>query len=338
MSPDERQPTATPSRWPELPSGRWTETWETLHMWIQIVGKIRTEYSPWINHSWSSTLYLTARGLRTSPIPYEDGRTLEIEFDFLEHRLPIHGSDGSRASLSLEPRSVARFYHELLETLSGIGLDVSIHPEPNEIPDPIPFPEDEVHEAYEPDHARCLWEGLVRADRLMREFRAAFIGKASPVHFFWGAGDLAVTRFSGRRAPEHPGGIPNLPDEITREAYSHEVSSCGFWPGDRENPEPVFYAYAYPTPDGYPEATVGPDEAFWSDELGEFVLPYEAVRRADSPDDALYEFFQSTYVAAADLAGWDREALERERGFRPVPRWRDRRDGGAGTGGHLSGT
>ena len=321
MNPVEPRPRAERSAWPGLPGAEWTDTLETVHMWTQIVGKVRTTLAPWTNHSWSSTLYVTSRGLTTSPIPY-DGRTLEVEFDFVEHRLPIRASDGLRRSLSLEPKSVARFYHEFLSTLSEMGFDVTIHPEPNEVPDAIPFDEDEVHDTYDAGHARRLWDSLVQADRVMKDFRAAFIGKASPVHFFWGSFDMAVTRFSGRRAPEHPGGFPNLPDEIAREAYSHEVTSCGFWPGNRDHPDPIFYAYAYPTPEGFSEASVRPDGAFWLEELGEFALPYEALRSEDSPDDALYAFFESAHAAAADLAGWDREALERERGYRPVPRWK----------------
>lgn len=321
MTPIEPPPTAEPSAWPELPSTEWADTLETLHLWSQIVGKVRTELSPWTNHSWSAPLYVTARGLTTSPIPY-DGRTFEIDFDFVDHRLPIRASDGRARELALEPKSVAEFYGEVLEALAGMAIEVSIHPEPNELPDVTPFPQDETHATYDAGHARRLWEALVQSDRVMKAFRAGFIGKASPVHFFWGSFDMAVTRFSGREAPEHPGGFPNMPDEITREAYSHELTSCGFWPGNRENPDPIFYAYAYPTPEGFPEASVRPEAAFWLEELGEFALPYETVRTAPSPDDALLDFFESTHAAAAELAGWDREALERDRDFRPVPRWR----------------
>lgn len=321
MSPIEPQPGGPADAWPELPSEEWTDTLETLHLWSQIVGKVRTELSPWANHSWSSPLYVTARGLTTSPIPY-GGRTFAIDFDFVDHRLPIRVSDGQARELTLEPMSVAEFYREVLGALAGMGLEVSIHPEPNELPDVIPFPEDEIHATYDAGHAGRLWEALVQSDRVMKAFRAGFIGKASPVHFFWGSFDMAVTRFSGREAPEHPGGFPNMPDEIVREAYSHEVTSCGFWPGNRENPDPIFYAYAYPTPEGFPEASVRPEAAFWLEALGEFALPYEAVRTAPSPDDALLDFFESTHAAAAELAGWDREALERDRDFRPVPRWR----------------
>ena len=321
MSPIDR---LTPSRaadWPELPSAHWADTLETLHLWCQIVGKIRMELSPWLNHSWSVPLYVTARGLTTSPIPV-GGLTLEIDFDFVDHVLPIRTSDGRTDSLALEPKSVARFYRELLGTLSRMGVDVSIHEFPNELPDPIPFPDDEVHGEYDPEHVRQLLGALVQSDRVFKAFRSRFTGKASPVHFFWGSFDLAVTRFSGREAPEHPGGIPHLPDEITREAYSHEVSSCGFWPGNREAPDPIFYAYAYPTPEGYSDASVRPEAAFWLTELGEFALPYEAVRTAGSPDEAIDAFLESTYAAAADLARWDRGNLEREAGFRPLLRHR----------------
>lgn len=321
MTPIEQQKNASPADWPELPHTRWIDTLETLHMWSQIVGKIRMERAAWVNHSWSVALYVTSRGLTTSPIPY-GGRTFEIDFDFVDHRLPIRTSDGETRSLTLEPKSVAEFYRQLLSTLAEMKIDAAIHPVPNEITEAIPFPEDEVHGTYEPEHAHSLWRALVQADRVMKEFRAAFTGKVSPVHFFWGGFDMAVTRFSGQEAPEHPGGIPNLPDEITREAYSHEVSSCGFWPGRRDAPDPIFYSYAYPTPDGFSESSVRPDEAFWLADLGEFVLPYEAVRTADSPDDALYSFFETTYAAAADLAGWDRQQLEWERGYRPLPRHR----------------
>jgi hypothetical protein len=320
MSPIEHQQKASAADWPELPNTQWGDTLETLHMWSQIAGKVRMELSPWFNHSWSVPLYVTSRGLTTSAIPY-GSRTFEIDFDFLDHRLPIRASDGQTRSLALEPKSVAQFYHELLGTLSEMGIDVSIQPVPNEIPEPIPFPEDETHGTYDPEHAHRLWGALVQVDRVMKEFRARFTGKVSPVHFFWGSFDLAVTRFSGREAPEHPGGIPNLPDEITREAYSHEVSSCGFWPGNREAPDPIFYAYAYPTPEGFSESSVRPEAAFWLTDLGEFALPYDAVRTADSPDDALHAFFESTHAAAAELARWDRERLEWESGFRPLPRY-----------------
>ena len=320
MSPVESLDVASPDAWPELPHGDWADTLETLHMWTQIVGKVRMELSPWVNHSWSVPLYVTARGLGTSPIPH-GGRTFEIDFDFIDHRLPIRTSDGETRTLALEPKSVADFYGEVLATLADLGIDVAIHPVPNELPDPVPFPEDEAHASYDPEHVRRLWGALVQVDRVMKAFRARFIGKASPVHFFWGSFDMAVTRFSGRRAPEHPGGIPNLPDEVTREAYSHEVTSCGFWPGNRDAPDPIFYAYAYPTPDGFSEAAVEPEAAFWLDDLGEFAVPYEAIRTSRSPDDGALAFFESAHRAAAELLDWDRDALEWEPGFRPIPRY-----------------
>jgi hypothetical protein len=287
-------------------------------MWFQIVGKVRMELSPWVNHSWSVPLYVTPRGLTTSPIPY-GGHTFQIDFDFFSHTLPIVKSDGEVRTVELRAIMVAEFYAEVFAALESMGIEVSINTLPSEVPDPIPFPEDEVHGEYKPNHVEALRGALVRSARAMSEFRAGFIGKVSPVHLFWGAFDLAVTRFSGRKAPPHPGGIPNLPDEVTREAYSHEVSSCGFWVGNREAPDPIFYAYAYPTPEGFSEATVQPAEAFWLADLGEFALPYEAVRRSDSPDGILDAFFQSTYEVAANLANWDRENLEWERGYRPLP-------------------
>lgn len=317
MSPISHLPSSAAADWPELPFGEWADTLETVHMWTQVIGKVRMELSPWSNHSWSVPLYLTSRGLSTSPIPY-GGRTFEIEFDFVEHRLPIRTSDGQARDVSLEPKSVARFYHEVLDALRSLGIDVTIHTLPNEIEDPIPFPEDEVHGSYDADHVARLFGALVQADRVMKTFRAGFVGKASPVHFFWGSFDLAVTRFSGRPAPEHPGGIPHLPDAITREAYSHEVTSCGFWPGNRGAPDPIFYAYAYPTPDGFSEAAVKPDAAFWLADLGEFALPYEAVRGAADPDTDLLAFCQTAHDAAAERLGWDRSALEWEPGYRPL--------------------
>lgn len=320
MNPIEPLPRADVGAWPALPTDSWTDTLETLHLWTQVAGKVRTELSPWRNHSWNSALYVTPTGLTTGSIPY-DGRSFEIAFDLLAHRLNIRASDGRGWSLDLEPMTVAAFHDRVLDALSTLGLDVVIHPRPNEIEDPIPFAEDTEHATYDAQHVEALHAALVQADRVMRIFQAGFIGKASPVHFFWGSFDMAVTRFSGRTAPEHPGGIPNLPDAITREAYSHEVTSCGFWPGNRDNPDPIFYAYAYPTPDGFSESEVRPDAAFWLDAMGEFALPYEAVRASDTPDDDLLAFFESTHAVAAELADWDREALERPPGYRPVPRW-----------------
>ncbi len=246
-----------------------------------------------------------------------DRRDIEAQFDFIDHALIISTSDGQVERIELVPKTVAKFYSEVMGAVERLGCDVAIHNAPNEVPNPIPFAEDEEHAAYNPEHAAQLWNALRHTARVMAEFRAQFIGKVSPIHFFWGAPDLAVTRFSGRLAPEHAGGVPNLPDSIAREAYSHEVSSCGFWPGGEGYPDPVFYAYAYPTPDGFSEAEVKPDAAFWHKGLGEFVLPYEVVQLSADPDEMLHEFFQSTYEAAADLASWDRANLERPRGFHP---------------------
>lgn len=298
------------STWPDLPLDAWRDTCETLHLWTQIVGKIRLQQSPWCNHSWHGTLYVTATGLTTSPMSH-GSRTFEVMFDFLDHRLEIRTSDHRRAQVPLEPQSVATFYRRLMAALHSLGLDVRIHQRPNEVAQPIPFDRDEVHTAYDAEYANRFWRVLVHADRVFKVFRGRFVGKASPVHFFWGAPDLAVTRFSGRPAPEHPGGVPNLPDKVAKEAYSQEVSSCGFWPGGGPVPHAVFYSYAYPQPEGFEGARVAPTEAFWSGDLREFLLPYDAVARAQNPDETLLAFLQTTYDAAADLARWDRAALER---------------------------
>lgn len=296
--------------WPALPLDAWSDTAATLHLWMQIVGKIRLAQSPPVNHSWHATFYVTPRGLATSAIPCGD-RTFEIAFDFVSHRLTIDASDGRSGSLPLEPRSVAAFHRRLFAELAALGIVVRIHGTPNEVADPVPFDRDEAHGAYDAAYAARFWRALVQADRLLKQFRARFIGKCSPVHFFWGAPDLAVTRFSGRRAPEHPGGIPNLPDSVTREAYSHEVSSAGFWWGGGAVPYPAFYSYAYPEPADFPAAPVEPEGAFYKADLKEFILPYDVVRGAESPDDALLRFLQTTYEAAATLGHWDRAALER---------------------------
>jgi len=296
--------------WPSLPLEAWSDTCATLHMWTQIVGKIRLTQSPWINHSWHVPLYVTSRGLTTSPIPYET-RTFQIDFDFISHQLTILSSDGGVGHLPLQPQSVAAFYRCLMEELARLRLRVNIHKKPNEVPDPIRFDHDESHAAYDPEYANRFWRILVQADRVLKLFRVRFIGKCSPVHFFWGAPDLAVTRFSGRRAPEHPGGVPNLPDRVTREAYSHEVSSCGFWPGGGAIPYPAFYSYAYPEPNGFPASPIKPEAAFYSSDLREFILAYDAVRQSETPDETLLAFLQTTYEAAANLARWDRQALER---------------------------
>jgi hypothetical protein len=298
--------------WPPLPLEGWSGTYATLHLWTQIVGKIRLTQSARMNHGWQVTLYVTARGLGTSPIPHGT-RAFELDFDFLESVLVVRVSDGGTGRVALEAQTVAAFYRRLMAEMQRLGVPVKIKTRPNEVPDPVPFDQDERPRSYDADAARRFWRVLVQADRVFRIFRGRFVGKASPVHFFWGAPDLAVTRFSGRLAPTHPGGIPNMPDTVTREAYSHEVSSCGFWPGGGPVAYPAFYSYAYPEPAGFATVAVRPAAAFYSGDLKEFLLPYDAVRESKAPDDTLLEFLQSTYEAAADRAGWDRKALERPR-------------------------
>ncbi|MGQ4646223.1 DUF5996 family protein [Lyngbya aestuarii] len=304
------QATPPDNVWPSLPLADWQDTYATLHLWTQIIGKIRLALAPQLNHWWQSTLYVTPRGLTTASIPYET-RNFQISFDFLDHQLQIDGSDGITQRIALAPRSVADFYQTVMATLREIGIEVRIWTMPQEVAEPLPFEQDYQHAAYDPEYAQRFWRILVQVDRVMTVFRSRFIGKSSPVHFFWGSFDLAVTRFSGRRAPEHPGGVPNMADWVTREAYSHEVSSCGFWPGGGSVVEPVFYAYAYPIPEGFRDYPIQPREAFYSSEMQEFILPYEAVRQADDPDGVLLAFLQSTYKAAANLGHWDRAALER---------------------------
>jgi len=292
-----------------LPTTAWRETYETLHLWTQIVGKIRLAREPWLNHSWHVVLYVTPRGLTTSPIP--DGtRTFQIDFDFIDHVLRISTSDGAQRQFALAGHSVASFYAAIMAELAQLGIHVAINETPNELPEPIRFSQDRQHASYDPDAVRRFLQILLNADRVFKQFRTAFLGKASPVHFFWGSFDLAVTRFSGRRAPRHPGGVPHLPDDVAVEAYSHEVSSAGFWPGSGAIDYPAFYSYAYPEPAGFRTTAVRPDAAFFSEALGEFILPYDAVRTAARPDQALLEFLQSTYEAAANAAKWDRAALE----------------------------
>ena len=297
-------------QWPSLPLDAWQDTYDTLKMWTQIVGKVRLARSPWTNHSWHVTLYVTARGLTTSPVPY-GVRTFQIDFDFISHQLTVQSSDGLSGRVVLQPQSVATFYASLMAEMERLDLHVDINRTPNEVADPIPFEEDETHRAYDAEYANRFWRILVQADRIFKEFRARFTGKCSPVHFFWGAPDLAVTRFSGRRAPKHPGGVPNLPDWVAREAYSEEVSSCGFWPGGGPIPYAAFYSYAYPEPAGFAASSVQPGAAFYSSDLREFILPYDIVRQSESPDETLLEFLQTTYAAAANLAKWDRSSLER---------------------------
>ncbi|HEY1932149.1 MAG TPA: DUF5996 family protein [Acetobacteraceae bacterium] len=298
--------------WPELPFVAWADTCATLHLWTQVVGKIRLAHAPMINHWWQVPLYVTARGLTTSPMSY-GATSFQIDFDFCAHRLVISTSDSTRDTMALEPRSVADFYTELMARLRTLGLETPIWTMPVEIPDAIPFEQDTVHAAYDAEYAWRFWRALVQADRICTLFRSRFIGKVSPVHFFWGSFDLAVTRFSGRLAPPllHSAS-PNLGEWVMQEAYSHEVSSCGFWPGNGGYGRAAFYSYAYPEPDGFSAAAVRPDAAFYDKDLGQFILPYDAVRTSSSPDEDLMGFLQSTYVAAADPGHWDRTALERD--------------------------
>ena len=301
--------------WPALPLDSWQDTYATLHMWTQIVGKTRLALAPMVNHWWQVPLYVTTRGLTTTPMPC-GGRTFEAEFDFFDHVLALRRNDGATRTLRLAPRSVADFYREYMALLKSLELDVRIRPVPVEVVTAIPFEEDREHSSYDRDAAQRCFKVLAQADRLLKEFRGRFLGKCSPVHFFWGAFDLACTRFSGRRAPLHPGGAPNCPDYVMHEAYSHECISAGFWPGGGSVPEPAFYAYAYPEPAGLPQARVLPAEARYDVGMREFVLPYEAVRTAARPDESVLSFLRSTYDAAADLAGWDRATLERRNGAR----------------------
>jgi hypothetical protein len=296
--------------WPRLPFAEWQDTCDTLHMWTQIVGKTRLALAPMENHWWQVPLYLTTRGFGTSPMPYRN-RTLDVEFDFIEHRLGLHTSEGESRTIPLRPQSVADFYHAYLDALRSLAIEVRIRPVPVEVVTAIPFPEDRVHAAYDADAAERWWRLTAQADRVLKRFRGRFLGKQSPVHFFWGSFDLAATRFSGRPAPKHAGGAPNCPDYVMVEGYSRECSSCGLWPGGPALPEPAFYAYAYPEPAGYGDRPAGPSGAYYHPELHEFVLPSEVVRTSTAPDQTLLEFYQSAYEAAADLGRWDRPLLDR---------------------------
>jgi hypothetical protein len=289
--------------WPSLSYAVWKDTYATLLLWTQIVGKIRLVQTPWVNHTWHVVYYVTARGLSTSPIRHGE-RVFQIDFDFVDHQLVILTGEGERRTLRLEPRTVADFYQALMTQLAGLDLRVAINTTPNEQEEAIPFEKDRKHRSYDPDAVRRFFAALLQADRLLKQFRAGFNGKCSPVHFFWGGFDLAVTRFSGRPAPEHPGGVPHLPDRVAREAYSHEVSSCGFWPGNELLPEAAFYAYAYPEPGGFRDAAIAPP-GYYHAELREFILPYDIVREAPSPDGVVLDFLQRTYEAAAVLGRWD---------------------------------
>jgi hypothetical protein len=297
--------------WPPLPLEAWRETFATLHMMTQIVGKVRLACAPMVNHWWQVALYVSARGLTTSAMPHGT-RTFQIDFDFIDHALRMETSDGQQREVALRARPIAEFYREVMDALAALSVPVRIWTQPVELEDTIRFDRDDLHTTYEPEHARRCWHVLRHAERALSEFRSGFVGKCSPVHFFWGGFDLAVTRFSGRRAPEHPGGIPNLADRVPREAYSRECSSCGFWPGSGAIQEPAFYAYAYPEPAGYREYPIRPGEGYYSADMREHILPYDAVRRARDPDRMLREFFQSTYEAGAISGGWDRAALEHD--------------------------
>ena len=297
--------------WPVLDYASWRNTALTLQLWTQIVGKVRLALTPWVNHSWQVPLYVSARGLTTGPIP-AGAEIVELEFDFRDvtaHRLSLRGSNGRDAPIDLAPQSVAEFYRKLLDALRSIGIAVKINDMPNELPNPIRFSEDRVHASYDPGAAHRFWRALIQADRIFKLFRSGFLGKVSPVHFFWGSFDLAVTRFSGRRAPPHPGGVPHLPDAVAREAYSHEVSSAGFWPGSDAFPRAAFYSYAYPEPPGYRARAVTQGAAFDAS-LGEFILPYDTLRAASDPDALLLDFLSTSYAAAAEGGRWDRAALE----------------------------
>ena len=296
--------------WPDLPLGDWVDTCTTLHLWTQIVGKVRLAYAPMINHWWQVPLYVTCRGLTTSLIPHAGG-SFQIDLDFIDHILKLQTSKGETEVMVLRARTVADFYQEIMARLRALGLDTHIWTMPVEIPDAIPFEQDSLHAAYDPEYATRFWRILIQTDRVLNEFRARFLGKVSPVHFFWGSFDMAVTRFSGRKAPRFNSASPNLGAWVMQEAYSHEVSSCGFWPGNGGFGEAAFYCYAYPEPQGFSAAPVRPEQAFYDSQLGQFLLPYSELRRASSPDALLIDFLQTTYEAAANLAQWDRASLER---------------------------
>lgn len=299
--------------WPDLPLSSWSDTCTTLHLWTQVVGKIRLAHAPMANHWWQVVLYVTCRGLTTSPIPY-GGKSFQIDFDFVDHTLKLHTNKGEVESIALRPQTVAEFYAEIMSRLTKLGLATRVWTMPVEIPDAIPFENDETHAAYDPEHAARFWQILLHVHRVFTRFRGQFLGKVSPVHFFWGSFDMAVTRFSGRVAPQLSSDSPNLGAWVMQEAYSHEVSSAGFWPGNGGFGKPAFYSYAYPEPEGFASASILPAGAYYDESLGQHILPYDALRQATSPDDDLMQFLVSTYEAAADLGHWDRAALERVRG------------------------
>lgn len=296
--------------WPALSFDEWKDTYATLHMWTQIVGKIRLTQAPWLNHSWQVTLYPTARGLTTGVMPY-GARSFQIDFDFIDHSLLVQTGEGAVETMALQARPVADFYREIFSVLSRLGFDIKIHKTPNEVENAIAFDRDRQHASYVAEHANRAWRALAQAHRVFNQFRGRFLGKSSPVHFFWGSFDLAVTRFSGRTAPLHPGGVQNCPDRVMQEAYSHELASFGFWPGNEQFPRPVFYSYAYPAPPGFSAAKPCPQHATYETSLGEFILPYDDVRLSAAPDAMLLDFLEGCYEAAATLGHWNREALER---------------------------
>lgn len=297
--------------WPNLNFSDIQQTLDTLHQWIQIVGKIRLKTMPWQNHSWHVSLYLSSKGFTTNPIPYE-GRLFQIDFDFKLHKLYVECSNAGKVEMDLKPRTVADFYNELFEKLDTLSIDIKIHGSPNEIEPAIPFHENTINKSYDKDAAQAIWKSMLKANEVFTKFRSDFVGKVSPVHLFWGAFDLAVTRFSGNDAPLHQGGMPNMPLDVMQEAYSKEVSSSGFWLGSKDFPFPVFYTYAYPSPTEFGKQKVQPEQAFWSDEMGEFFLKYEDVQKSSNPDEVLLSFLQSTYEACANTAQWNRTKLERK--------------------------
>jgi hypothetical protein len=305
--------------WPELPYAAWQDTCQSLHLRTQVVGKIRLTQTPWLNHSWHVPLYVSTRGLTTSPIP-AGARSFNMEFDFLSHALVIEVSDGQSRELALRPQSIADFYAETMQALAQLGIHVRINELPSEIAGAVRFSEDRGHAAYDGAYAQRFWRALVQSDRIFKQFRTGFVGKSSPVHFFWGSFDLAVTRFSGRTAPAFTGKVPGLAGAVMREAYSHEVSSAGFWPGGNGIDYPTYYSYAYPTPEAFRSQAVQPAAASFNAALGEFILPYDSVRTASDPDAVLLGFLQSTYEASARTANWDRAALECARGQPGIPR------------------
>ena len=299
----------TLNNWPELDFYKMQDTIETLHQWIQIVGKIRLKTMPWQNHSWHTTLYVTSNGYSTLGIPYE-GRIIQIDFNFRKHQLVIQCSDTEELTMGLFSRTVADFYHELFKKLASIGVHIKIHHKPNEIEPAIPFKQNTVNKSYEPNDAFALWQAMLKSNEVFTKFRGEFIGKASPVQLFWGAFDLAINRFSGKKAPLHPGGMPNMPLAVMQEAYSQEVCSAGFWPGSKDAPNPAFYSYIYPTPDAYAEQNILPEQAFFSQEMGEYFLPYAVVQNAENPEKMLYDFLTTTYEAAAKTAEWDKDLVK----------------------------